>query len=72
MVTCTPDVKLNAGADKSALDWFEITRYGQYAGDILASFELLLVSYIIYSCMHTYMHTETYTHRNTHTHIHTL
>ncbi len=29
------------------MEWYEIKRYGQYAGDILASFELLLVSIII-------------------------
>ncbi len=45
VVSCTPDVKLNSNSDKSCLEWYEIKRYGQYAGDLLASFELLLVSH---------------------------
>ena len=53
MVRCQPVVRLNADMPGSALEWYEISRYGQYAGDLLAAFELLLVHSLsaFYQCI---------------------
>ena len=47
VVMATPVVRLEKKSPDSSstqLDWYTINRYNQYAGDMLAAFELLLVS----------------------------
>jgi len=39
-----PTVRLDPRAPQPRLDWFPIIRYNQPAGDLLAAFELILVS----------------------------
>jgi hypothetical protein len=41
-VQCTPNVILDDSYPRARLAWYEVTRYGKYAGDILAAFELFL------------------------------
>ena len=44
IVECYPVVRLNKEAREARLAWYEVKRYGKYAGDLLAAFELFLVS----------------------------
>ncbi len=45
MVVCRPYVR-TIQSPTPALTWYEIERYGQSCGDILATFELFIVSKI--------------------------
>ena len=40
---CEPTARLNLDTPAPRLDWYSITRYYKYAGELLAAFELLLV-----------------------------
>ncbi len=42
MTITKPIVRLNLDTPAPRLDWFQIDRYGQPAGEMLAGFELLL------------------------------
>ena len=37
-----PTVRLDLDTPAPRLDWYHITRYGEYAGELLAGFELIL------------------------------
>ena len=43
IVECTPVIRLTNEDAGARLQWFEVKRYGQYAGDLLAAFELFWV-----------------------------
>ena len=40
----SPTVRLSLDTPAPRLDWYPIERYTKYAGELLAAFELLLVS----------------------------
>lgn len=42
MTKIKPTVRLDLGTPAPHLEWFKIDRYGDYTGDLLAAFELLL------------------------------
>ena len=60
-------VRLDLDTPAPRLDWFPITRYNKYAGELLAAFELLLVSkmhrlsqlYVSVHCVHSVRMKET-------------
>ena len=45
--SCFPTVRLSLDKPAPCLEWYSIIRYGKYAGELLAAFELLLVSRIM-------------------------
>ena len=59
-----PVVRLTLDTPAPRLDWFPIIRYNKYGGELLAAFELLLVSpeplrerESVIHTVHTYVHT---------------
>ena len=45
VVITKPLVRMTSDCDSSILDWFTITRYDKPAGEVLAGFELIRVSF---------------------------
>ena len=45
VVITKPLVRMTSDSDSSILDWFTITRYDKPAGEVLAGFELIRVSF---------------------------
>lgn len=51
-VECVPTVRLTNDDASARLQWFGVKRYGQYAGDLLAAFELFWVTINQYMYMY--------------------
>lgn len=48
IVKCIPNLRFSSAKEKKTrLTWYKINRYGHYAGELLAAFELLVILIII-------------------------